>query len=89
MWRDDPRAGAGRAEPGLPGEARPAPERAEVRPATSRRYGPDERHERTDDARLLRRAPREHGDAVRVAAQAREARGGWLCPASAERSGNR
>lgn len=43
METEDPRVRAGRAEPGLPGGARPAPEVAAARSATSRRYGPEER----------------------------------------------
>ncbi len=43
MSREVPKSGAGRAEPGLPGGARPAPAGAGTRCASSRRYGPEER----------------------------------------------
>jgi len=43
MSREVPKSGAGRAEPGLPSGARPAPAGAGTRCASSRRYGPEER----------------------------------------------
>jgi len=71
MSREVPESGAGRATPGLPGVARPAPARSR----SARRYGVAERPalleglraERSEHGRVLRAARGQHGQAVPVA----------------------